>query len=838
MADLFTFFRGLIGKHHDLYSTNTAVGNLLEASKHAQVVQVVLLTLGGFVEWVSMVHIMAEDGKMLQYLCLLLNNEPFQDGAAECLLQIVSRKGKADERRPLLVLFSEGAMRCIFSAADTSVNKNYQFLKKLTQVKIVLSCCCYLAEMPNLRLPLILQVTCSFELQVLTGLGSQLCSLWSKETESRPPNFEMYLEAIVTFTRHASLSLVYYANSLWLQLMKHDQISKDEVFLSFVPKWVDAAGPKILKVLFPSSKSLVEPNTPESYAVLDYDAEDEYNGFFHRYRVELLDTFKQATLVAPLVTYTYVERWLEAQIRKTMASNSSEPCTLSSVLYREWDALSLALDAVLSKLVMAKERPDVLSGLRLLDLCLAFEPTDPLILSAMLSCISALFVFLSMAPPETTAVYLPRVLDKIFATLVFTVPGEPKNQRSRGVKNLRRHAVSLMVKIAQKYPLLLLPVFSRIHSTVASLQSKAHVLSSMEALCLQEALLLISNHLCDYEKESRFVGEVVTPITMPWLLLTTTAFSSTADFMAYIGLNKPPVEPGSDDTNGQNRSQISRCLGVLLAVVKRCVWPSDPELAVRGGFLVCTTPAGHPIYRNPAAPHVIPLFPGLLALCQVLHGLTSPQALALLSEEMLEDMLNRTMTREYVDVLKATLYGVIDVEDAEKPPQNNDAVSELGAKVLQCEQTCQAVTICLLRYPQDLIPNMSVKEGAIIARKIEISTSLGAMLLMPWEHIHGDVSKINCFHANRLHGDVSRSFRLHLNRMPETSPEVLIAMATKSIQAFLEAIAIGNRIHGNVLRSNRFHAIGTHSCVSREKDSVATESVQAVPEAAISMTTK
>lgn len=66
--------------------------------------------------------------------------------------------------------------------------------------------------------------------------------------------------------------------------------------------------------------------------------------------------------------------------------------------------------------------------------------------------------------------------------------------------------------------------------------------------------------------------------------------------------------------------------------MKRCVWPSDPELAVRGGFLVCTTPAGHPIYRNPAAPHVIPLFPGLLALCQVLHGLTSPQALALLSE--------------------------------------------------------------------------------------------------------------------------------------------------------------------------------------------------------------
>ncbi|KAK9509310.1 hypothetical protein O3M35_006655 [Rhynocoris fuscipes] len=834
MADLFTFFRGLIVKHYEQYLTNTTVGNLVQANSHARVVQVVLLTLSGFVEWVSMVNIMAEDGRLLQILCLLLNNEHFQDGAAECLLQIVSRKGKLDERRPLLVLFSEDAMRCIFQSADTSVTKNYQFLKKLTRV--------------------------------LTGLGSQLCSLWSKESQARPPNFEMYLEAIVTFTRHPSLTLVYYANSLWLSLMKHDQISKDDVFLSFVPKWVDAAGPKIIKVPFPTSKSNVNPNTPEAYAVMDYDAEDEFNGFFHRYRVELLDTFKQATLVSPLVAYTYVERWLEVQIQKTVSQTTAEPCTLTSPAYLEWDALSLALDAVLSKLVMAKERPDVIGGLRLLDLCLALEPSDPLIMSAMLSCISALFVFLSMAPPETTAVYLPRVLDKIFATLVFTLPGESKNQRSRGVKNLRRHAASLMVKIAQKYPLLLLPVFSRIHNIVLNLQSKPDTLSTMEALCLQEALLLISNHLCDYERECRFVGEVISPVSQPWLAITSTAFTSTPAFMSYVGLDKPPVEPSSDDTNGQNRSQIMWCLDVILAVVKRCMWPLDPELAARGGFLVCTTSAGNPVYRNPATPHVLPLLPGLLALCQVLNGLSSPPAIALLSEgykgaymmveverqnllgvgsgtnqsdhmgsetkpttplqrmqnflssvhedaahalahafhslshdiyhvpnlapsiintifsnleyvpdyrlrtlvrvflksfitsclpscyetvllpvlahftpymfnrlnerwrhlseinengthdedntdtqEMLEDMLNRTLTREYLDVLKVILYGgvgmlestsVMDSEETTevaKPALQSDVISELGIKVLNCDATCQPVTLCLLR---------------------------------------------------------------------------------------------------------------------------------------------
>ncbi|KAL1122618.1 hypothetical protein AAG570_002945 [Ranatra chinensis] len=820
MADLFSFFLGLLEKHLEQFRTFSAVGNLVETNSHARVVQVVLLTLSGFVEWVAMSHIMADDGRLLQILCLLLNNEHFQDCAADCLLLIVSRKGKIEERRPLLILFSADAMRCIFQSADTFVNKNYQFLKKLARL--------------------------------LSGLGTQLCSLWAKDGQARPPNFETFLQAIVAFSHHPSLTLVSYSNSLWIAFMKHDHISKDDVFLSFVPKWVEAAGLKIVKVLYPSSKANILPNTPEAFAVLDYYAEDEFNAFFHRYRAEALETMKQATLIAPLVTFLFVERWLQVQIQDTIAKGSTEPCTFISRTYLEWEALSLAADAVLGKLVMAKERPEVGSGLRLLDLCLALEPSDPLILSAMLSCISALFVFLSMAPPETTAIYLPRVLDKIFATLVFTLPGETKNQRSRGVKNLRRHAASLMVKIAHKYPLLLLPMFSRIHTIVLGLQNKPDTLSTMEAICLQEALLLISNHLCDYERQCRFVSEVVSPVSRPWLTMSTSAFTSTTAFMAYVGLDRPPVEPSSDDTNGQNRSQIMWCLDVLIAVVKRSSWPSDPELAARGGFLVGTTAQGNPVYRHPATPHILPLLPGLLTLLHSLNALSMPQALTHLSEgyqgayqmlevdrqnlmglvnssatasaataatsttplqrmqhfvssvhenayhalahafqslshdvynvdnigyslvatvfsnlefvpdhkirslvrvflksfinscppacydtvllpvlahftpymferlsarwqhlmelrengniddentdtqEMLEDMLNRTLTREYLDVLKALLFGGMD-NSGNSMEDESETFSELGVKVLGYDTTCHAITLCLLK---------------------------------------------------------------------------------------------------------------------------------------------
>jgi hypothetical protein len=52
--------------------------------------------------------------------------------------QIVNRKGRVEERMPLLVLFSADVMSCIFKAADASSKslneRHYSFLKRLTLV--------------------------------------------------------------------------------------------------------------------------------------------------------------------------------------------------------------------------------------------------------------------------------------------------------------------------------------------------------------------------------------------------------------------------------------------------------------------------------------------------------------------------------------------------------------------------------------------------------------------------------------------------------------------------------------------------------------------------------
>ncbi|XP_011499457.1 PREDICTED: exportin-5 [Ceratosolen solmsi marchali] len=608
MTEIFAFFLRLMEQHFAEFQKKNALGRPTEAAPNSRVVQVVLLTLSGFVEWVSINHIMADKGRLLQILCLFLGDPTFGCPAAECLLQVVNRKGKAEDRKQLMILFTEEALRCIYAAAtmlpptgpSNLQEQHYLFLKKLTQV--------------------------------LNGMASQLCSLWSKDDIAgvRPAHFGLFLDAVLTFTMHSSLTLVQLANTIWVMLFKHEHIKTDSLLLTYVPKYVENTAPKIVKVSFPNKRLA---NGMSSYFV-DYDTEEDFTVFFHRLRMDLLEGFRQATLVAPLVTFAYVQQWLTAKIRKGSENLAYKSDPLDPE-YLEWEALALTLDSIISRILLVSERPSVQNGLQLLELCLSYSPQDAWLLSTVLSCISALFVFLSMSTGSMAmpgVAILPRVLEKIFAALVFNGPGETKENKSKATKNVRRHAASLMVKIGLKYPLLLLPVFDQIHTTVRGLLREPSQLSRMESLTLYEALLLISNHFCDYERQTRFVAEVIGDTSTRLIAIGAEAFKGPIELMRFIGLDRPAVENGPDDSASVNRSNLMFCINTILSVVKRCSIPEDPDRAARGGFVAAFSESGNPVYRNPATPHIMPVLPPLFTLLRAMNALFLPTALSVLSE--------------------------------------------------------------------------------------------------------------------------------------------------------------------------------------------------------------
>lgn len=219
---------------------------------------------------------------------------------------------------------------------------------------------------------------------------------------------------------------------------------------------------------------------------------------------------------------------------------------------------------------------------------------------------------------------LPRVLEKIFSAFI-TSDG---TSQTVAIKNLRRHAASLMVKLGIKYPLLLLPVFDQINSTVQNLNRQPNQLRKMEKVMLQEALLVISNHFCDYERQTNFVLEVLQESQTQWSNLSA-MLKTGQDFVRFAGLDKPPVDK---DDNLENRQNLLNAVNTVLGVIRRCSWPDDPDRASRGGFVVGLTESGNPICRNPATPHVVPLLPHILSFLRILNELFSPNTLALLSD--------------------------------------------------------------------------------------------------------------------------------------------------------------------------------------------------------------
>ncbi|XP_056022649.1 exportin-5-like [Ostrea edulis] len=619
MKDLFEMFIQFLRNHTSL-ATEYVKSDPQKSKSHLRVSEAVLYTMAGYLDWVNMNLIFTNNSVLLQMLCLLLDNCSLQLLAAECLLTIVGRKGKVEERKPLLVLFSDEAMKIILSTAAAAEKSSahdeyyYLFLKKLSLV--------------------------------LTDLGKQVCALWGVVPDcGQPPNFAMYLEALMAFTQHPSQILSSYTQSVWQAFLKHDFISKDAILLSFLPKLFETSSKILLKVGFPSKN-----NSPScDYSRQDFDSDEDFSTFFSRFRADVSDTVRHAVLLQPELAFNFAKQWLETTMCKPIdtGTETNGLCNLSSPSFLEWDAMTLFIECVMSRIGMTDFTPDSDNGVALLKSVLAYQSQDPLILSSLLSCLSALVVFLKNST-ET----VPAVLEKIFSGVMFAFPGQNKSNRSRSVKNVRQHACSMLVTICKTQTDLIFPVFDELYRYVQNISRDTEQLSQMEKCILIEALILVCNRFNNYEKQSAFLVEILQPAKDLWLSEQfQVAFSGSDKWMSYIGLDQAPVEPSSKDTCGINRSHIAYCINILMAVLKRSKWPEEMQVAESGGFVLMKRDDGSLILKNPATVHVSRMLENLLLFMKSMNGSWHP------------DMLQRRHTEfeKSFDLVENEKYAILGV---------------------------------------------------------------------------------------------------------------------------------------------------------------------------------
>uniref|UniRef100_A0A4W4EQN2 Exportin-5 n=1 Tax=Electrophorus electricus TaxID=8005 RepID=A0A4W4EQN2_ELEEL len=598
MDGIFTFLLTILQQHVDEYRRL--------AKAHCRVGIATLNTLAGYIDWVALIHITNENCHLLEILCLLLSEPELQLEAAECLLIAISRKGKLEDRKPLMLLFDDVAMHYILSAAQSAdgtsiTGDQYTFLKRLCQV--------------------------------LCALGSQLCALVGSIAEVEVPgNLNKYMEAFLAFTTHPSQFLRSSTLTTWGNVFRHEVLSKDPVIVQMAIKYLKATTTNLVKTGFPSKN-----DSPAcEYARVDFDSDEDFNAFFNSFRAQQGEVIRPACKIAPLEAFQVAGEWLQYQINtpldtgNCMSKSGEGFCSVLSPSVVQWDAMTFFTESVMGQLfkILDKEKLPVDQGMELLQAVVNYETRDPLILSCVLSNLSTLFPFILHQPQ-----FLPKVFYKLFPSITFEIVEESKAPRTRAVKNVRRHACSSITKMCRDYPDFMMPCFDMLYMQVKKLFANELLLTQMEKSALMEALVLLSNQFKDYSKQKAFLEEHMASVTARWLSgEMRSVLWDPASFLAFVGTDQVINEPGSEDQMGINRSRISFCVYTILGVVKRARWPTDLEEAKAGGFVVGYTSAGLPIYRNPCTEPLLALLPNLLALIRTHNSLYLPENQARLSE--------------------------------------------------------------------------------------------------------------------------------------------------------------------------------------------------------------
>ncbi|XP_077522444.1 exportin-5-like protein Ranbp21 [Amblyomma americanum] len=586
-------------RYRDLRDNHKAAENNQELALHRQLTETTLLTMAGFVEWIPLAEVMGSDGLLPRIFCFLLADVNLRIQAAECLLQVLSRKGKPDERKPLLTLFNQHTLDTIVSALKAASSEplneaSFLFLKKL----------------------------CS----VTANLGQNCLTHWNLEAE-RPSLelFQAYLDVLLSLMQHPSHAVSNITLPVWAALFRHSEVSRLDIVRNLLPKFFKVATEKLMKVGQPSR----DDNPACAYARLDFDSDEDFAPFLGKFRVDVTEAVRLATLLNPIAGFQTVSQWLQTLLAARIEVGNDPDnghCSLSSPSAVRWDALATFMDGVFSRfLTSPNPKPSAEEGIFLLESLLNFETADPVILSYTLSCISNLGVFLTLAPGS-----LPKVLNKLFSCVVFTLPNQPVTTQSRALRNLRRHACAGLVKLCHLYPKLVMPCFDQVYSSVKRIQAQDKVITQLEACTLAEALLVLSNEFHDYERQCKFSIEVVSPATAILARDEMKVVASSPEaFMSFIGLTKAPVEATGDDSDGYNRSQLLHSVNVFLSLIKRCHWPDDIEVAKRGGFY-CEGSGSYqsPYFRNPATPYVVSLLPIMAQMLRTYNQLWSPEVRA------------------------------------------------------------------------------------------------------------------------------------------------------------------------------------------------------------------
>ncbi|OCT77468.1 hypothetical protein XELAEV_18028560mg [Xenopus laevis] len=569
-----------------------------------------LRALAGYIEWLPTKHITANKYNLLWMLCVLLNVPELQLEAAECLLLTVSKKELLEERIPLLILFRDDALRYILTAAhfvlmsisphrladsDPLQEKNYTILKTICQI--------------------------------LCQLGSHLCSLTPSNTFNGkiPENFDKYLEALMSLTRHPSLFLTSSAVVLWGNLFRHKVLSHNPHLRAAIPDLLRAAMVSIVKVGFPSMD-----NSPScEYSRLDFINDTEFDNFFLSFRNQIGFVVRCMCRLDTKTLLHVAKEWMQYQLSAPLdpGPQINTPgealCSPHSPSFLHWEAMSFFCSEVFAQLCCPLSAENFLhtEGISLLQQVVHYETKDPLIVSCVLKSMSSLLPFVDHAGR-----IMPLMLQKLLNAAGFPDKEDVTVPRTVSEK-IHSRASTILKTLCIRYPDLVRPRFEILHARIKALLGRKQLLNPTERFALMEVLVLAGNHLKNYKRQRFILEELLRPAVS--LLLSEEMQS---ELISFLTANKPGSQNKEEYYDHSHHSKLFYCINAFLAVMKQSRWPIKLKEARAGGFVKDCSPNGAVMFLNPCRGELLKVLDSLLALIRTMNSLYLPEFVTKMSE--------------------------------------------------------------------------------------------------------------------------------------------------------------------------------------------------------------
>eukprot|EP00026_Physarum_polycephalum_P001024 Phypoly_transcript_01025.p1 GENE.Phypoly_transcript_01025~~Phypoly_transcript_01025.p1 ORF type:complete len:1165 (+),score=182.52 Phypoly_transcript_01025:289-3495(+) len=605
LAALFSLFYSMLEKNFSSFLTNKTT-NAQTAKRSLHLVLAVLRTLLSYLEWVPLNFIF--ENNIHSALCQLIKEEGARLSACECLLVTMSRKCTQHERYKLLFPFEY--LDILVGSMNVTTNDSeadYGYHKRLGQT--------------------------------LTFLGTNVLKVPSDK--KLPSDFEKYLHVMLAFSNHPSILLSSYTIPFWIQCYQTDFVLKLPYFNALQLPIMKMAEIKMSKHGDPEKES----NETAKYSAIDFGTSSDFVLFVGQFRQKLNELVKHIAAKMPDMSLEYCAvRLPEIISSHTPASQEmTDPAYLAFEAYANF--LNCAIVGIPSEILAVNtevreikveevEVEDVTKEKTIafieaiLKCLLEYNTTHLMIIQTQLNCLHALTPYYAKNPAS-----LQFVFGKVLPFITFRQASEPLSSQilSLDTISLRRKAIHVIMGLGNHIPTAVLSFLPQLLE-MAQQMSQQGLLLDTEKVFLTEALVMISNGMKNFEKQSAFLQNMMASFEADWTSpIISEAVLSPTNLLLFIGAVPNPTESAA--VYEERRKKLQNMVHIFQAIYKRVTVPTDSKEIEEGGYGPHIAHGLSFASRWPVSQHHLVVLPNVMKMTRTLHGLWDPAVRAIVPAE-------------------------------------------------------------------------------------------------------------------------------------------------------------------------------------------------------------